>query len=571
MTLSCRNNGIYANFECLKITFLRLYFFLSIFFFPISTFSQGGNFATPGGAHGLSDFYRRRELITGQIPSTSILHQQFTHQLSLLDSLLPFPDSLRIFKQGNVSRKIRMQLLPASLSIAYNSHHPFGWNDAAMIPAKGTQAMASGGIIIESGRWSLQLMPQLVYAANPSFETFPTEHADTYWDTNYRLLNTIDMPERFGTKRYQQILPGQSAIRYNTRNFSLGISTENHWWGPGRYNALVMSNNAPGFLHFTANTTRPIATPIGTFEAQLVAGQLLSSGIFPADTNRYFNGNRLYKAKKEENRYMTGITVSWQPKWVKGLTLGVAQASYQYVSDIAGIADILPLAGVVTSSSQQAGKKASLGSLFARYVLPKDHTEVYLEYGRNDRVPTPTNIWTDVNYPRAFVGGFRKLFPLKKPGTWLDLSVELTQMGLPTPELVLEGISFYAHPFVRQGYTHRGQVIGVGIGPGSNSQTIDLSWVKGYNKVGLRIERLARNMDFNYTAFIGTRDYTRHWIDLSTELHADWQYQNILFSARTTLTRSLNYQWYVFPSLGYFDNGYDWLNFNATLSVAYRF
>ncbi|MFN5226194.1 MAG: hypothetical protein ACK5CP_06570, partial [Bacteroidota bacterium] len=70
---------------------------------------------------------------------------------------------------------------------------------------------------------------------------------------------------------------------------------------------------------------------------------------------------------------MTGLTISWQPKWVKGLTLGMAQASYQYLSDVKGIADILPLAGVVISSSQKAGKKAALGSLFARYVLPKDH------------------------------------------------------------------------------------------------------------------------------------------------------------------------------------------------------
>jgi hypothetical protein len=42
-----------------------------------------------------------------------------------------------------------------------------------------------------------------------------------------------------------------------------------------------------------------------------------------------------------------------------------------------------------------------------------------LEYGRNDRVPTPVNLISDVNYPRAFVGGFRKLFSLKKKGTWL--------------------------------------------------------------------------------------------------------------------------------------------------------
>ena len=537
----------------------------------ISALSQGGNYFSPGGAHGIADYYRRRELITGNTSPTCILQQNYLQQFQQLDSLLPFPDSILLFNGKFSGKNSSLQFLPVSVTFGYNTHHPFGWNDGAMVPANGMQGLVSGGILWKLGKLSLQLMPQLVYAANPHFETFPTEHYDGYWATYYRLLNNIDMPERFSTVTYKKILPGQSALRYQLGAISVGISTENYWWGPGRYNALVLSNNAAGFLHFTANTTRPIHTRIGDFEGQIIAGQLASSGIFPADTNRSFNGVRLYKPKQDANRYITGLTINWQPKWVKGLYLGVAQAAYQYVSDVSGIADILPLAGIVVSATQKAGKKAALGSVFARYAMPKDHAEFYLEYGRNDRVPTPSNLLADVNYPRAFVGGFRKLFPLKKKGTWLELASEFTQMGLPTPELVLEGNSFYTHPYVRQGYTHNGQVLGAGIGPGSNCETVDISWVKGFNKVGLRIERLARNMDFNYAAFIVTRDYTRHWIDISTELHADWQFQNILFSARTTLTRSLNYQWYVFPDLGYFQNGYDFLNFNGSLSVAYRF
>ncbi|MCX6263082.1 MAG: hypothetical protein NTZ47_00880 [Bacteroidetes bacterium] len=82
----------------------------------------------------------------------------------------------------------------------------------------------------------------------------------------------------------------------------------------------------------------------------------------------------------------------------------------------------MPLAGIVVSNTQKAGKKAVFGSLYARYVFPKDHAEFYLEYGRNDRAPTLINILADENYPRAFVGGFRKLFPLKKKGSWVELA-----------------------------------------------------------------------------------------------------------------------------------------------------
>jgi len=550
---------------------LRIFICLCFCILNFKSFGQGGSFAYPGGSQVISDYLRRLELISGNRTSYSPLQQNYIQQFQQLDSLLPFPDSVRIIAGTYRVRRFSVQLLPVSFTMSYNSHHPFGWNDGGMIPAKGIQALATGGILIKAGRLSLQLSPQLVYSPNPHFETFPTEHYDGYWATYYRLLNNIDMPERFSTVTYKKFLPGQSAIRYQIGAISVGISTENYWWGPGRYNALVLSNNATGFLHFTANTTRPIHTKIGDFEGQIIAGRLQSSGLFPADTNRYFNGNRLYQPKHDENRYVTGLTFNWQPKWVNGLYLGVAQTAYQYVGDISGVADILPLAGFVVSNTQKAGKKAALGSVFARYVMPKDNAEFYLEYGRNDRVPTPINLITDVNYPLAFVGGFRKLFPLKMKGNWLELASEFTQMGLPNRDLVLQESSFYTHQFVRQGFTNQGQVLGAGIGPGTNSQTVDISWVKGYKKLGIRVERIARNMDFNYAAFIITQDYTRHWIDLSTELHADWQYQNILFTVRTTLTRSLNYQWYVFPDLGYFKNGYDFLNFNGFLSVAYRF
>ncbi|WP_216072810.1 capsule assembly Wzi family protein, partial [Acinetobacter baumannii] len=86
-----------------------------------------------------------------------------------------------------------------------------------------------------------------VYATNTDFE-----HTNTYGAV---------------TKgSYLRVLPGQSSIRLSTGPVSLGISTENLWWGPGCFNALLMSNNAPGFLHLTFNTTRPVKTPIGSFE-----------------------------------------------------------------------------------------------------------------------------------------------------------------------------------------------------------------------------------------------------------------------------------------------------------------
>ncbi|MBI2283798.1 MAG: hypothetical protein HYU71_08835 [Bacteroidetes bacterium] len=519
---------------------------------------------------GVQDYVRRQQL-TGRVAgSFSLMKESFFSVFSAADSLLPQWQRGEGRKAGG-RKQIQLQWLPVTFTGQYNSHHPYGSNDGAMIPARGLQAMVAGGVILKAGKFSLQLKPELLYAQNTNFETFPHEHYDLQWSKYYQLLNTIDLPEQFGVGSYQKIGLGQSAIRYNTGAISTGISTENIWWGPGRYYALVMSNQAPGFIHYTLDTRKPIVTPIGSFEGQLIAGSLSSSGITLPDTNRYFNGVRLYQSKHEESRYLTGLMLSWQPKWMRGLFIGFTKVSYLYHTDVSGIADILPLEGIITSNAEKNGKKAATGSLFARYVMPEERAELYFEFGRNDKSPTLLNIIGDNGYPRAYIAGFRKLFATRKPDQFIEFAAEFTQLQMPTGDLTQRGISWYAHPYVRQGYTQKGQVLGAGIGPGSNSQLLDISWVKGFRKLGIKFERIARNNDFYYNAFIFPPDFTRHWIDISTTLHADWQFHRFLFTGRMGLIRSLNYQWYIFPDLGYFKNGYDVLNFHGNFSVAYRF
>ncbi len=517
-------------------------------------------------ADGVDDFVRRSQLLGKSSLANGLTNRSFEGNYHMLDSLISWPKAI---KRVKTTSQWKIDPLPVSITQQFNSRHPYGWNDGAMIPAKGYQVMVSGGIAASYGHLSIQLKPELVYAQNSAFEGFPHEHYDAYWERYYRLLNTSDIPERFGNKAYTRFFPGQSSIRYNTSAISVGVSTENLWWGPGTRNALVMSNQAPGFVHATINTIKPIQTRIGSFEGQVIAGSLSSSGILPPETNRYDGNRLLYIPKKEASRYITGIELTWQPKWIKGLFVGFTRVSYLYGTDIGGIADVLPLSGIIRSSAEKDNRKANLGSLFARYVMPEERAELYMEYGRSDKAPSLLNLATDNGYPRAYVAGFRKLFPARH-NAFIELASEFTQMQLPRADLIASSSSWYTHPYVRHGYTHNGQVLGAGIGPGSNSEMIDLSWVRGFTKLGLLFERVARNNDFYYNAFILTNDYTRHWIDLSTSLHIDWQYQKLLLSSQFSLIRSLNYEYYVFPGLPYFENGYDVLNFHANISLSYR-
>ncbi len=527
----------------------------------------------------LSNDILKEAFRNNQLTHTVKKNYSFTvnlNQVSLhdLDSVLGITKPIEI----GLSKKpsISLGFLPVVLRQQYNSALPYGWNNAPMIPAKGYQAVLSAGIYATIGKHiSIQLAPELVSAENAPFEQFSQQLGNRAWADYYRFLNTSDIPEQFGVGGYRNFFPGQSSIRYNFRSFSVGISTENMWWGPGSRNALVMSTNAPGFLHFTFNTTKPVKTGIGTFEGQIIGGKLDETGILPPRIFSSYNGAFLYEPKHSEWRYITGMVASWQPKWTPNLYLGIAKASYLYHSTISNPLDILPLQGFfgrVRTEAERSGRKSSMGSLFARYVMPSENAEIYFELGRKDLSLMPWNIVQTDNYRRAYVAGLRKLWPVKK-GAYIQMSAEFTQMQAPTAELIRQPDSWYTDRFVRQGYTNEGRVIGAGIGPGSNSQTLEISWVKGVKKIGIQFERVRYNSDFYYYAFEYVRDFRRHWIDISTTLKADWNYKQFFASAQFGIIRTYNYKWLIIqvdPN-DFFAAGNEFLNLSGRLSLSYRF
>ena len=162
--------------------------------------------------------------------------------------------------------KLRISLLPVYFHTRYNGHHPYGWADGPMVSAKGWQQYISAGVYAKAGPLEVQFRPELVKAQNKEFQNPPFRS------------RAIDFPERIGQEAYSERFMGQSFARLNVGPVTVGYSTENIWWGAGTKNAIVMSNNAPGFGHYTINTNKPVKTRIGTFEAQMVAGKLKHSG-----------------------------------------------------------------------------------------------------------------------------------------------------------------------------------------------------------------------------------------------------------------------------------------------------
>lgn len=518
----------------------------------------------------IEDTWRRLQTKGKKDPSTSFAVRPLTSVGSFsYDSLLH--DSSILHKRNYVlfaKGKGLVRLLPAVFQLQYNSHHPYGWNDGAMIPSKGLQSQLAIGIFAKLGRIQVQLRPELVYAQNQAFTMFSSP-SDTLWKLYYTdILNLIDAPERFGNHPYMKIFPGQSSIRFNVRKFSIGVSTENLWWGPGVRNALLMSNNAPGFPHLTFNTTSPVSSPVGSFEGQLISGFLAKSGFLPPDTNRMVNGEQLYIEKPAGNRYLNGIVLSWQPKWIKGLFLGFSRVFNMYKSDVpSSFRGYLPVIGhffkgsVSDAANEDSTRQDQLLSFFFRFLLSKEKMELYAEFGKNDHSGNMRDLLLEPEHSRAYIIGLRKLFETGKDSE-IEFFSEFTNLQRSLTTQLRGSPTWYIHHLVRDGYTQKGQVIGAGIGPGSSSQAIGLNWLTGIVKTGVLFERLVHNNDFYYYAFRTTGDYWSHWVDLSVTLNKSWRHKRLLYDARLSVIKSLNYEW---------QHSKDVKNLQAALSVSYLF
>ncbi|MES2330176.1 MAG: capsule assembly Wzi family protein [Bacteroidota bacterium] len=477
-----------------------------------------------------------------QLTDTGFQMQGISFCLRPLSSLL----------QEKKSSKITAGFTNVSYTLQNNSQLPLGDNDENFFPSVGFQQRITVGGTVKWNGFMLKLQPEFVTAANKEPAPFQWQlPTGNFWANIYQYINNkIDMYSRFGTKPITQWFPGQSSISYTYKSVSAGLSTENIWWGPGTRNSLVMTNNAPGFAHFTINTVKPVITPIGSFEGQVILGRLDSVGFEDPDNvimKDIWAGG--IARKSAATRMIAGITMVWQPKWIKNLYLGFASTSNYYSgSDSANEKDAIGL----LSKNRRAAK---LGSLFFRYAMPEEHAEFYFEYGRADKPASIFNIFDDT-IPTGYVAGIRKLVKTGNENSFIELAAEIAQLRLPDPSLIFDSNnpftapktnSWYTHDYVSQGYTSRGQLLGASIGPGSNSQTINVSWINGLKKIGIQFERVLHNNDFYYyNYFNGVIDAgykNKHWTDLSVGLHGRWDYKNLIFAFFANYTSSLNFRW----------------------------
>ncbi|REG77476.1 capsule assembly Wzi family protein [Algoriphagus antarcticus] len=537
---------------------LVLFLFLLISGF---SFSQ----SIPANFPVLEENARRSQLLDSLYQSTSFLLRPILADTSLY----PFSENI-----GDSEISIKLSSIINTTRIS--SKRPYGWGDNGMIPNPGFQTYFSGGVELKYKHFNLTFRPELVIAQNKGFRTGLDKFSNVEIRDKFFYWNYGDFPERFGNGWVANPWWGQSKLTFQYGAFEVGVATENIWWGPGQFNALTFSNNAKGFPHFTLNTIKPAKTVIGNFETQLIIGKLQNSGY---DPSQYPELNSQYFTPFSGDwRYLNAIMLSYNPKWIPGLFAGITRTFQQYSESMGnGFLDYLPVFSGVTKDNYGFDKDANGQdqqiSVFGRYVIPQTKSELYFEFGRRDHAKNWREFTLNPEHARAYILGFVQLFDLPSASKMIQVRGEMTQQKESVNTYIRNGglkggLTWHTHNPTR-GFVQNGQPLGVGIGVGSNVQTIEFSLVEGMDKMGIQVERLANNQDFYYKALLQDTE-RKPWIDLSIGFLFDKKWDNILLSSKLQLIQAHNYQWQLAPeSTSDFPKGENITSFLAQTSLIY--
>jgi len=400
----------------------------------------------------------------------------------------------------------------------YNSNSPWGRNNTPMLLVKGYQQAISAGISLASKYLEIQIMPNFFLANNTPFIK-----------DNYTKLSW-----------------GQSAIRLRlgTTPISLSLSTESLWWGPGIFNSLMMSNNAPGFEHLSIHTNRPWKTPIGIFEFQVVGGNLTNIANLPSENHFLINANQV--ANINNIRYFNGINFSYQPRFLKGLSIGLNRIFQYDISNRPFQGNTLETYAPVFSGlfksttgagnglAEDAKNRDQLVNLFARFHFENVQTEIYGEYGWNDHSYNIRDFVLNPDHSSVYLLGIRKMIPLDRY-KHIGVEAELTQLEPTNSDLARGAGNWYTHvEGAIEGYTNQDQIIGGGVTPGDNTATLRVSLVNKLIKQSITLERYQHDPRF----------HPIQWTDWSLAfLHQQPITPKIYVVGGLDFVRRLNYLW----------------------------
>lgn len=349
---------------------------------------------------------------------------------------------------------VSIALLRPRGGAGFNSAFAHGGNDGAVWAGRGVTAFASAGATLRAGPLTMRLEPLAFWAENRAFPLKENGRDGRLAYGDGDSPGSIDLPQRFGSRPYAGVDPGQSTVRLDVLGVFAAASTANQQWGPGEDIPLLLGPNAAGFPHLALGTSSPWNVGVGRVHVRTMWGRLEQSSFSPvADPGL---------------RFVTGVAGVFTPRGLPGLEVGAARFFHTgWRRGGPSLADLaepfqaifkvgLPRTGVGPDSVSSFDNQ--LASAFVRWVLPRGGVEVWGEYAREDHAWDFMDLVLEPDHSASYALGGRKVWT---PGRRLvSLRAELASSQASHLETVRGQPRLYTHSRQRQGHTHRGQLLG---------------------------------------------------------------------------------------------------------------
>jgi hypothetical protein len=368
------------------------------------------------------------------------------------------------------------------------------------VGGRGLNTRTMLGFLLNAGPLTLVVAPEIVTSANRHFDLrvpwierppIPPERSEWQFEWYANGPYSIDYPTRFGSERLQRVYAGQSSLALALGPLEVGAASENHWWGPGIGNALILSNNAPGFPHLFMRAARPLETLLGTVDFRWIVGGLTESRFFDTDST-----NNL--------RSISAGAATLQLRRPAGLSFGLARSVYGTADGWSQVAarwfDVFRATGRPNDvsfgdSALYPGGYDQVYSLFARWVMPAAGLETYVEWGRTEMPRSLRDILVTPGHTQAYIVGLQWARPVFRESGVLRVQAENTSVERSASFRQRPVGVWYTSRRVIQGYTERGQPLGAAVGPGSSGQFVAFDYVRPNTSFGIFAGRTRNNED----------------------------------------------------------------------------
>jgi hypothetical protein len=394
----------------------------------------------------------------------------------------------------------RFGVFAPEMETVNNSALPWSQNDGDLWAGRGANYHAAAGFFVRYGPMQLVVAPELTSQPNdffllhiPEIERFQIPPDRSQWAFPWYASGpySVDMPTRFGPKSIRRVSFGQSSFVLRYKPLEVGIANENEWWGPGIGNALILSNNAPGFPHFFFRSARPLRTFLGDVDLRWLVGGLEESAYFDTTSTN-------------DLRSIAALSATLRTRWAPGLTFGLARSVYATAENwnqIRGrLFDVFANTGrpnnhPLADSALTPGGRDQVYSLFARWVFPESGAEVYGEWGRTEFPSSLRDLFVAPNHTQAYTIGLQWRRPGFSAGDFWRIQMENTSLEQSGTFRDRPTGVWYTSRRVIQGYTNRGQPLGAAVGPGSSGQNLVVDYRRPEWSLGLAAGRIRYNED----------------------------------------------------------------------------